>query len=1282
MTKKFTFLLVIATLLMALPTYGQEGREAFKKSQETVSRVPDKPELMKGVKEKMNVRELKAVKDKGDKRALLKQKGYKQMLANQRNHSSRMKAFASEPSAVTVPYEADFILNGDAMDDFIIINNNEDVSDEEPCTWKWSASGGVYYMYNVDGETAADDYLVLPVILQEGKVYEITVNAESWGYPEEFEVLAGTECSASGLTIPVIENAAPGDAPTDYTGTFTPTAEGVYYIAIHVISAADMYMLTVSKFSIDFMPDPAAPAAVSDFTVGQVPAELKNTLKFTAPTSTIGGDELTGNVSVEIMRNGESVTTIADVVPGSEQTYTDEVASEGVYSYQLITYNNAGKGRKSPAVSVRVTMPQDVPYSVRFDDMYAFDRLLVIDNNNDGSTWTLEYFYGVAQYHYDMENNGDDYLVSPPLNLEAGKSYEVTIHAAESSDVNIERFEVMAGRKPTPEDLNISVIEPTEVTSQSYSEFTGSFTAEESGVYYVAIHAISDASQFYLYVTDLRVEKGPEANAPAAPVLTATVGAEGALTASIQVTAPTQCVDGTALSAISKVELYRDDDLVGQQDNITPGAVLDFTDDGITASGLYHYHAVAYNENGNGQKSDKLSIYIGIDQPDAPANVVAVDHGTSIDFSWDPVTTGMNGGYVNPAEITYEIWDLMVTPFMVLFQNNLAAVTGQTSVTAEYNTDEGEDQDYTYFAVRTTNESTVDENSAAWNYTYLFTGKPYDLPFVEGFADNELHYFWDTNGLLLTGSYDSDGDGTALALAAENPGNVIFMSGKLNLKDANDPKLVFSALSSDISQLHILGDVDGQDNWNILQTVNLSGDDYQSYQISLSSLKNHERYARIAFMGQYKNAATIDDEGYITEYGDLIFIDGIHIGEYLDNDLEVSAITQETVPAGTAAPIIVTVENIGLEPVSNYTVTVKADESELYKETVAEELIPFAKKQFTTQLPTTIFDEAGDVTLTVNVDYAADNNASNNTVVGVITIVEPDVVAPENLMAVEKEAGVELGWTAPATTSAEYTEDFEAGPGEFTQIDGDDDGYGWYYMNQDELMSHSGSGALQSYSYVPNVGAVHVDNWLVTPMAILDGTFSFWAAAQDGDWPEEHFAVFVSTKGNESVADFEQVSEEFVATGIPIEYTVDLSRFVGQTGYVAIRHFNCYDQFALVVDDISFTMAPAVPVKYNIYVDRQLIATVEGENTTYTVEAGQLVDGEHTFAVTAVYPSGKESKPATTVLTVNTGIQQIAADGKPVDVYSIDGKLLRRQATSLEGMKGVYIVNGKAVMVK
>ena len=1274
MIKKVTFLWIIATMLLAISTQAQDVRETFRKSHEATPMISDKPEPLKGVRKKMTAQELQAAKNKGDKRTL----------SMQRNFTPRRNAnaFATEPSAVNVPFEANFSKSEEVMDDFIIINNNEDTSDGEPCTWKWSSGNGAYYIYNMDGQTAADDYLVLPINLEKGKNYEITVNAATWGYPEEFEVVVGTECSASALTTTIIEKTIPEDEAADYTGTFSPAADGLYYIAIHVISPADLYLLSIYKFAVDFVADPAAPVAVSDFTVEQVPEQLKNIVKFTAPALSIGGDELTDNVTIEIRRNDEVIATIADVAPGSQQSYTDEVEAEGTYYYQIITHNNAGKGRKSEIVSVRVSMPQDIPYVANFADADVFDKFQVIDNNNDGSTWNHDSYNGVAAYQYNWDNNGDDYLVSQPLRLEAGKNYEVTIHAAESSEFNIERFEVVAGKNATAEDLNIMVIEPTEIASTAFSEFTGSFTAEESGIYYVAIHAISDADQFYLYVSDFSVEKGPEATAPAAPTLTGTAAAEGALSATIQVTAPTQCANGTPLAAISKVELYRDNELIGQQEDVTPGAVLDFADDTILASGIYYYHAVAYNESGNGVKSEKLPLYVGIDQPGAPENVEAVDHGTTIDFSWDAVTTGMNGGYINPDNITYEVWKLDVSPFFVFFQDKLASVIGQTSATAEYNTDEGEEQDYTYFAVRTTNESTDNEDNAAWNYTYLFTGKPYELPLTEGFADSELHYFWESNGVLLTANYDSDGDGTAMALAAETPGNVFFISGKLNLKDANDPKLVFSTLSPNISQLYILGDVDGQDNWNLLETINLTDEDYQCHQISLSALKNHERFARIAFMAQYKTAATIDEEGYITDYGDLIFIDDIRIGDFLNNNLAINVYAPESVSAGDTASIIVMVENIGLQAASNYTVTVKAGESELLNETVTEELPSFSKNQFYTELLTTIFDEAGDVAVTVTVDYAADNDTSDNSITGAITIVEPDAAAPENLTAAENATGVELGWTAPVAVPEEYTEDFETSPGEFTQIDADDDGYGWVYMNDDELMSHSGTGGLQSYSYVPNVGAVHVDNWLVTPLAILDGTFSFWASAQDGDWIDEHFAVYVSTKGNESVADFEQVSEEFVATGHSTEYTADLSSYAGQTGYIAIRHFNSYDQFAMVVDDISFTKAPAVPISFNIYMDRQLIATVEGDNTTYTVEADKLTEGEHTFAVTAVYTNGKESKPTTAVFTVESDIRQIATDGKPVDVYSIDGRLLRRQATSLEGLKGVYIVNGKAVMVK
>ncbi len=757
----------------------------------------------------------------------------------------------------------------------------------------------------------------------------------------------------------------------------------------------------------------------------------------------------------------------------------------------------------------------------------------------------------------------------------------------------------------------------------------------------------------------------------------ATAGAEGALNATIQVTAPDKTIEGNALTAISKIELYRDGELVGEQNDITPGAVVTFTDETIAASALYVYQALAYNESGKGEKSEKTSVYVGIDQPVAPETVEAIDHPTAVDLSWSAVgNVGMNGGYVNPDDVTYKIWDIDVSSFFVFFNDMITSVKGQTSVSFDYNVDEGDQQDYKYFAVRPVNDSTTDEDKADWNAAGVFVGKPYDTV-VEGFANEELHYFWDSNASLAITNLSSDEDGVALALLADTPGQKAFVSGKLNIKDAAQPMLIFDALNvSNISTLYVLGSAD-QGTWNLLQTVTLSSEGYQTYQIPLSSLKNHERYAQIAFVADYTNAQSEED------YGDYFFLDNIRIGNFFDNDLSVTAIAPaSSLVAGKAATIDVIVENTGLKAASNYTVKVQAGEAELLNETVNEELAPFAKKYFQTDLSTTVFDEAGDVTVTVTVEYAADQNTENNSISGTFTIEEPTAAAPENLTAeIDDDVNVVLTWSVPETKPEAITEDFETGTGEFTQIDADNDGYIWNHMYSDELKSHSGYGGLQSYSWVPTVGAVHVDNWLVTPLAILDGTFSFWAAAQDGEWTDEHFAVYVSTTGNQSVDDFTQVSEEFVASGWPQEYTFDLSSYAGQEGYIAIRHYNSYDQFAMVVDDISFTKAPSQPVKYNIYVDQELIATVESEVTTYTVAADQLGEGAHDFAVTAVYADGRESRPAVVSFDVITGIQQLE-ESKPVDVYTVDGKLIRRKAKTLDDLKGVYIINGRGVIIK
>ena len=56
----------------------------------------------------------------------------------------------------------------------------------------------------------------------------------------------------------------------------------------------------------------------------------------------------------------------------------------------------------------------------------------IVDNNNDGFTWKWvdDNEKGKAfRYSYSRNNAGDDWLMSPPVKLEAGKTYNVSFLA-------------------------------------------------------------------------------------------------------------------------------------------------------------------------------------------------------------------------------------------------------------------------------------------------------------------------------------------------------------------------------------------------------------------------------------------------------------------------------------------------------------------------------------------------------------------------------------------------------------------------------------------------------------------------------------------------------------------------------------------------------------------------------------------------------------------------------------------------------------------------------------
>ena len=189
---------------------------------------------------------------------------------------------------------------------------------------------------------------------------------------------------------------------------------------------------------------------------------------------------------------------------------------------------------------------------------------------------------------------------------------------------------------------------------------------------------------------------------------------------------------------------------------------------------------------------------------------------------------------------------------------------------------------------------------------------------------------------------------------------------------------------------------------------------------------------------------------------------------------------------------------------------------------------------------------------------------------------------------------IRLGDPEPGTS---FSQNFNNSvfPEGWTTIDADGDGYNWvltsqmaaygYSSNND---GHYGTVGMTSGSYHGSVGALHPDNYLVSPKVNLvqGSTFSFWACAQDADYPAEYFGVFVSdngTSGWTSVQEWTMTAKGASGNkgngrdgntrdiGNWYQYTVDLSAYAGEK-YIAIRHFNCSDEFFLEVDDILLTV--------------------------------------------------------------------------------------------------------------
>lgn len=956
-----------------------------------------------------------------------------------------------------------------------------------------------------------------------------------------------------------------------------------------------------------------------------------------------------------------------------------------------------------------------LPYTETFSSSSALDNFYVRDANFDGTTWKV-----AAEQLRIQANNAramNDWVITAPVHLEAGKEYEFSFDARAHNSYYTEKIHAALGSEPEASEMTISLLPVTEVTETTYKTYNMSYTPTATGTYYFGIQGCSDAGSFYLWVDNLHIAAKAVATAPAAPQLSGIPDYDRKPEATFTIVAPETDVNGDPVGEMSKIVLSREGTAVHTIDNPVAGQSYTFTDRLPEGSEerYYSYTALPYCGEMAGQEAT-MQMFMGVNLPGPAKNARAIEDNNSgyIVVTWDKAETDIDGYPMNPSLIHYVVYANNGELLDEDITENFCAAQ-YLSLTQRY---------HFYIVMSETAAGLNEEDFPQSNMVAL--GSPYTLPYAESFVNGKLSTAfaieYNEGGQLSQtaeapsiGATPADDDNGFLTYtAAENPSPEgkapILMAGKIRIPaDAANPVLTFQYFKVAGSDARIAVAVNESPYFDMDAFLDLS-----TVEVSAGT----DGWNRVTVpLADYRDAVIKPAFRFLMPTGgSTVAIDDIRIFDQLDHNLKVRAVSgPHKVYANVDMPFNIEIENIGAEEAAGYSVSLLCGDRTVASAEGAA-ILPGKRASLQLSHTPTVLD-AGELTCSLRIDYDSDNDLSDNLsddfkiIIGTLPLPRA-----AELTATSAEGSVALAWQPVdlATARCEaLTEDFEdytpfaindAGDWAFRDLDGARTWgiSGMDFPNEQEPMAfivfnasgyHSTMAArsgLQYMSALSSRGGVDSDDWLISPLLSGDAQeISLYVSSQSDSYGNEKFQILAST-GSLETTDFAPVySNDKVPA---IEWARHTCTLPEGTRRFAIRSYATNLMFR--VDDVTYI--PALPelslVGYNVYRDGERITPQPVATASFTDRPDS--DGTHTYRVTAVYDKG-ESRPSdsasadfSALSTVEVPDAHVTVSGTtiicdaPFEVYDLAGRHAASARGSVTLAPGIYLVKTGATTAK
>ena len=194
---------------------------------------------------------------------------------------------------------------------------------------------------------------------------------------------------------------------------------------------------------------------------------------------------------------------------------TDAVSVQKGYSYIVTAVNKKGVGASATSKTMSFGPEDSVPFTSSLTTQDDFDRWVTADKNNDGNTWT---FYKPTQTTtYDRcDQNADDWLYTPALKFEKGKTYQVRYTYSSANWVTPDKHEqVMEQMKVwlCAEPIATGAIKLIKETGEFHTASNiflygkDNFQTETTGSARIAFQACSEANHGQIYLKDVSIRE-------------------------------------------------------------------------------------------------------------------------------------------------------------------------------------------------------------------------------------------------------------------------------------------------------------------------------------------------------------------------------------------------------------------------------------------------------------------------------------------------------------------------------------------------------------------------------------------------------------------------------------------------------------------------------------------------------------------------------------------------------------------------------------------------------